>query len=235
MKALTFAACILAAVFFVVAPFVMADDEPQVAPEKEQITKAEKPPKIPPTPAAVADLIYTRTFTLEKGFKFFWSKEKPNVTTGMVLVLKVDKALVYPRAVATPILYVGDQTAHRVNDGHKSGYVIAVVPGEIDLTKQPIWFGAPDVPWKVNAKKIESERALADKADIKPFSEEKVKAARDKGGERVTLADHSALLREVVAPLIEEYSPQEKNLADDFRRPALKKPEPSSESNSDGE
>ena len=223
MKAIPFAVCILAAASVATAPLVMADEPPTPA-KKGKLTESDKPPAIPATPAAVADLVYARTFTLEKGFKFFWCKEKPNVTTGALLVLKVDKALVIPRAMPMPVLYVGDRTAQPINSGHKSGWVIAIVPGKVDLTRQPIWFGTPDLPSRVDAKKAKSERALADKAGIKPFSKEKVKAAQAKGGEQLTLTDMSALLRGVVASLIEEYSPDEKNLADDFRRPVIKRP-----------
>jgi hypothetical protein len=225
MKAMSFAACILTAAS-VAAPPLLSADEPQAPPAKEKVTEAEKPPAIPATPAAVADLIYARPFTLEKSFKFFWSKERQNVTTGTLLVLKIDKALVYPRAIATPVLYVGNRTAERLNHGHKSGHVIAIVPGEVDLTKQPIWFGSPDLPERVDATKIKSERALADKAEIKPFSKKKVKAALAKGGERLRVEDVTTLLRDAAAPLIEEYSPQEKNLADDFRRPVITKQKP---------
>ncbi len=72
------------------------------------------PPETPKTPAAVADILYARSFTLEQGFKYMWSKERPNVTNGMLLVLKVDKALVVPREIATPVLYVGNQPAQRM-------------------------------------------------------------------------------------------------------------------------
>ena len=60
----------------------------------------------------------------------------------------------------------------RLNQGDESGYVIAVVPGEVDLTKDPIWFGTPDLPERVNAATIKAEREQADKAGIKPISAE---------------------------------------------------------------
>jgi hypothetical protein len=77
---------------------------------------AETPP-MPKTPAAVDDIVYARPFSLEKGFKFFWRKERPEVTEGLILVLKADKALLVPRAAMMPVLYVGDQTAQRLNHG----------------------------------------------------------------------------------------------------------------------
>jgi hypothetical protein len=60
---------------------------------------------------------------------------------------------------------------------------------------------------------VQAERALAEKAGIKPFSAEKIKAAQARGGERVAAADFSVLLRERVAGLIQQYSPAEKELA----------------------
>ena len=181
------------------------------------------PPEIPKTPAAVEDLVYARQFTLEEGFKFFWCKERPNVTTGTLLVLEVDKALVVPRAMAMPVLYVGDKPAQRVNDGHKSGHVIAIAPGEADLTKVAMWFGTPGLPGQVDAATAQSERALAEKAGIRPFPEKKVEAALAKGGEPIKTTDMSALLRDQVAELILEYSPDEKHLADGFRVPVITK------------
>jgi hypothetical protein len=186
------------------------------------------PPPVPATPAAVDDVVYLRPFTLEQGFKFAWCKEKPTVTSGTLLVLKVNPDLVIPRQVAEPVLYVGDQTAQRINAGNESGHVVVVVPGEVDLARSPIWFGTPELPERVTAEIIRQERAKADAAGIKPFASDKIKAAEAKGGEPANAANMSALLRDVVAPLIVEYSPQEKHLADGFHTP-LAKPNPESE------
>jgi hypothetical protein len=193
------------------------------------------PPEIPETPAAVEDLVYARQFTLDKGFKHIWCKERPTVTTGTLLVLKVDKALVVPRAIAMPVLYVGDKLAERLNHGHKSGYLIAIAPGEVDLTQVPIWFGTPRLPERVDTATAQAERTLAENAGIKPFPKEKVEAALAKGGEPIQTADKSALLRDQVAELILEYSPDEKHLADGFRLPVVTKQNKQSPENSDEE
>ena len=176
------------------------------------------PPEIPETPAAVEDLVYARQFTLDEGFKHIWCK--------------VDKALVVPRAIAMPVLYVGDKLAERLNHGHKSGYLIAIAPGKVDLTQVPIWFGTPRLPERVDTAAAQAERALAENAGIKPFPKEKVEAALAKGGEPIQTTDKSALLRDQVAELILEYSPDEKHLADGFRLPVVTKRSPA---NSDEE
>ncbi len=179
---------------------------------------------VPKTPSAVIDLVFVRTFTLAKGYTYDWSKDRPIVRSGTLVVLKVDPDLVLPRDSAEPVLYAGNQTAQRLNHGHESGHVIAIIPGEVDLTQVPIWFGSPDLPERVSAQTIRSERALADAAKIRPFAAKKVQGVTQR---RLQASDLSALLRDHVSNLVLEYSPQEKNLAEKWRLPvarALPKP-----------
>ena len=179
------------------------------------------PPAVPSTPAAVDDILYARPFTLEKGYDFDWSKERPLLTEGTLLVLTVNPDLVYARQVAEPVLYVGSRTAERVNIGYRSGRVIAIVPGHIDLRTTPIWFGTPELPERVNRSIVRAERALADEAGIRPFSADKVKAALARGGEELTLAGRDAL-RPHFGVLLRQYSPVETELIDTFNVPVTK-------------
>ncbi len=191
---------------------------------------ADVPPPIPATPAAVDDIVYVRPFTVDESFKFFWCAERPTVQSGTLLVLKVNKDLVIPRQVAEPVLYVGNRSAERINRGDESGYVIAIVPGDVNLAEAPIWFGTPDLPERVDAATVKAERAKADKAGIRPFSAEKIKAAQANGGARLNAPDMSAMLRDEISLLIERYSPQEQALADSFRVPVVRlKTAPSAE------
>ena len=171
------------------------------------------PPTIPATPAAVDGLVYAQPFTLDEGYQFDWRRERPVVTSGYLLVLKVNPALVYPRQVAEPVLYVGDQTAERVNVGYRSGYVVAIVPGEVDLTETPIWFGTPELPERADANNIASERSLAESAKIKPFGADTVNLALALGGQRMQARNRAQLLQHV-ATLITTYSPVEQSLAE---------------------
>lgn len=212
MKVMTLSVCTLA-----VAAMVMA--EPRTTPEATTPAAADKPPAIPATPAAVDGVVYARSFTLEKGYRFTWSKERPLLTSGTLLVLQVDPALVFPRQELEPVLYAGNQTAERVNHGHKSGHVIAIVPGDVDLETTPFWFGTPELPERVDGNMARTERALADEAKIKPFPTEQVQAATAQGGERAKVADVETLRRDYLAPLILRYSPDEKPLADAFQVP----------------
>lgn len=175
--------------------------------------------KLPDTPAAVSELVLNRPFNLEQGFLYNWSKNRQMVRSGILVVLKVDPALVVPRNALEPILYVGNQTAQRLNRGHPSGFVVALIPGDIDLTQAPIWFGTPGLPERVTADTVRAERALAEKAKIVPFPEEKIQAA---AGARLQATDLATLLREDIAELVLEYSPEEKDLVAGWRLPVAR-------------
>lgn len=177
------------------------------------------------TPAAIDEVLYLRTFSLEKGYAFEWRKERPIITEGTILVLKVKPELVRRTQCAEPVLYVGDQTAERVNVGHESGRLIAIVPGRVDLKTTPIWFGTPYLPEQVDAAMIKQEQALAEKAGIKPMTDlVKIKAATDRGGEKLAATNRDQLRREL-ASVVREFAPDEKHLADGLERiPAPRKP-----------
>src|SRR5262245_4270050 len=89
------------------------------------------PPPLPVTPAGEVALLYARPFTVEVPFTHVWRAEQPVFSAGVVVVLSVDPDLVHPRQTAEPILFVGDQTAERVNFGHESGRVVAIVPSAL--------------------------------------------------------------------------------------------------------
>lgn len=175
-------------------------------------------PDIPDTPAAIDALVYARPFALEKSYKFVWRQEQPLVKEGYLLVLKVDRDLVYPRQTAEPVLYAGDQTVERINVGYESGHVVAIVPGKLDLKKTPIWFGTPELPERCNAKTIREEKRLAEQAGIKPPTRERVTAAQKKGGERLKAADRYEL-RRAAADLIAQYAPDETELVESLLMP----------------
>ena len=183
------------------------------------VTIKDRGTEIPETPSAVIDLVFARAFTLTKGYTYNWSKDRPIIRSGTLVVLKVDPDLVFPRNSAEPVLYAGNYTVQRLNLGHESGHVIGIIPAEVDLTQTPIWFGSPELPERVSAQTIQSERTLADAAKIQPFAEKKVQNVTQ---EHLQASDLSSLLRDHVADLVLEYSPQEKDLAETWRLPVAK-------------
>jgi hypothetical protein len=168
-------------------------------------------PAVPATPLAIKNVLSVRQFTLASGYQSDWRAERPIVTSGTIIVLEVDPAAVYPRQTAQPVLYVGNQTAERINVGYPSGKVVAIVPGDVDLATTPIWFGAPALPEQVDANTIKVERDKADKAGIKPIGKEK--AATVTTATKLNVADKTTLLRDAVGRLVRQHAPDEAELA----------------------
>jgi hypothetical protein len=177
---------------------------------------AQRPAAAPPkTPAPVTDVLATRRFKLAQPYVNTWSKDRDHVASGTLVVLKVDPAYVVPRDALEPVLYAGEVPVQRLNRGDRSGRVIGIVPGNVDLASAPIWFGPPFLPDHVTATTARAERARAEQAGLRPFAEARLKAVERAA---VTAKDLAALLRDVAAPLVNEFSPQEKDLADSWRR-----------------
>jgi hypothetical protein len=177
--------------------------------------------EIPSTPASVKGVLFAQRFTLDTPYKNTWSKDRAKVSTGVLVVLEVDPAYVLPRNSLEPVLYAGNFTVHRLNHGYPSGRVIGIVPGNVDLTSAPIWFGSPELPERVTGSIVQAERARAERAGVKAFARASISSV-----ERPAIAakDLATLLRDVATNLVYQYSPQEKELADSWRRPVAKAP-----------
>lgn len=176
---------------------------------------------VPATPKAVKGILAARRFTLRTPYVNTWSQGREKVFSGTLVVLEVDRAYVVPRNELEPVLYAGDVAVQRLNQGDVSGRVIAIVPGDVDLATVPIWFGTPALPERVTAASARAERALAEKAGVGALP-----SARAAGVQRaaVDAPDMATLLRNVAAPLVEEFSPQEKHVANSWRVPEAKAP-----------
>lgn len=201
-----FLATVFALGMFLVAPGVVAQN-------------AERTLQLPATPAPVRNLLVAQPFTLETPFINTFSKERERVSNGVLIVVEVDPALVIPRNSLEPVLYAGNVAVQRLNHGERSGRVIGIVPGTLNLTTAPIWFGTPELPERVTKNTVQYERGLADKAGVRAFP-----PARLDSIQRPVIAakDLATLLRTVAADLVYEYSPQEKQLADSWRLPEAK-------------
>jgi hypothetical protein len=170
-------------------------------------------------PQSVIDIVHIQPFRLEKPFKFDWRRERQDVTSGLLVVFKVDTSLVVPRNELEPVLYAGNQTVLRLNQGNQSGFVIGLIPGQVDLTKEPAWFGSPALPERIDAEMISQQRKLAERAGISAIKSTDIQS---KTKSPITAADLTMLLREEAANLVLQYSPQEKHLADTWRLPTTK-------------
>lgn len=169
-------------------------------------------------PQPVIDIERIQPFRLEQSFKYEWRRDQPDVQSGLLVVFKVDTNLVTPRNALEPVLYAGNQTVQRLNHGHESGFVIGIIPEQIDLSKEPIWFGTPALPERIDAKMIARERTKAERAGILPLKSTDIQSRTQ---DPVVVSDLTTLLREQAANLLLEFSPQEKQLADSWRLPVM--------------
>jgi hypothetical protein len=178
----------------------------------------------PATPAAVKGILAARRFTLATPYEYTWSEGPRMVASGTLVVLEVAPAYVVPRNTLEPVLFAGNVAVQRLNHGDKSGRVLGIVPGDIDVGTVAIWFGTPQLPERLTPALIEAERGLAQKAGIRAFGPTRVASITRP---RVAAQDLASLLRTTGAELLLQYSPQEKALADAWRLPtaaATRKP-----------
>jgi len=181
--------------------------------------KVERGSARPATPAPVKSILFAQPFTLETPFINTFSKEREKVSNGVLIVLEVDPALVVPRNTLEPVLYAGNVTVQRLNQGEQSGRVIGIVPGTINLATAPIWFGTPALPERVTQSTVQYERGLAERAGVRAFPPAQLSSIQRPV---VAAKDLATLLRTVAADLVDQYSPQEKQLADSWRLPEAK-------------
>src|SRR5262249_55349092 len=186
------------------------------------------PPPLPAVPPpGDGTLLQAQPFTLDVPFTHTWRKEQPQFSAGYVLVLSCDPDLVHARQAAEPILYVGDQTAERVNVGGDSGHVVCIVPAStdasgavaLDLSRAPIFFGRPGLPEQVDAAHAAAELATARSRGIAPPTKSVLAST-------VQPAVHfhdDWQLHLFCSDLIEHYSPQEADLVSGLRAPRLAK------------
>jgi len=168
--------------------------------------------ELAPTP--VIGLVAAQPFTLREPYNHLWRYEQPAVSSGYLLVVQGDPALFLPRQSLEPVLYVGRQTAERVNLGHESGHLVAIVPGDLDDPR--LWFGAPALPEQVGETWINREHARATAAGITPMPRSRLVDALRTGGAPLALGTRAELLRRA-AELVERYSPQERQLVETIR------------------
>ncbi len=170
----------------------------------------------------VWDILCAVPFRVEQEFTHWWRAERPQVRTGYILVLAVDPEVARPRQVAEPVLFVGEQTAERLNGGYPNGALIIVVPTRagpqgwpaVQLESQPMWFGDAALPEQVDHAEILEQLAKAPRAAV--FSGSRVAAALLEGPGPQEFVNQAAL-HTFAAGLVERFAPGEPHVAAQLR------------------
>lgn len=164
------------------AALALATVPPSIsAPAKER--PAQAPPvqapsdlvPVPATPAAPISIVAVQPFTIAQPYRHRFRKDGAEFTGGHLLVVRAEAGFVQPRQVAEPVLCVGSQTAERLWSDPAKGLIVAIVPAWIeraaDGTERPgdpmvdlVWFASPELPERVDATWIATERTRADAA-----------------------------------------------------------------------
>jgi len=178
-------------------------------------------PAVPATPLGAIDVLLVRPFTLVQPYEDDWRLERPLVRGGVLMVVDLPPDAAYPRQVAEPVLLVGARVAERLHVAWPRGRAVIIVPTEVtdsgevtlDLAKEPVFFGTPELPERVDAAWLDAEVLAAAAAEIRPFPAARIAEARRRGGATQTYANRNALLG-AAALLIREFVPEQDEVAE---------------------
>lgn len=174
-----------------------------------------KLPELPPTPsvATVPTIVSVQRVALVTPYETDFRKERPQVTSGWLMVIKGRADVMAPRALAQPLLLAGGtnwtESVEWFNHGHESGHRVCFIPHTSEASKKPdalaslrVWFGSAALPEATDATMLAAERTKADEAKIvaKPLPVAPSKPAE--------FADREALVA-AAQSLIARWSPDE--------------------------
>lgn len=165
------------------------------------------------------ELVHAERWQVEQPFRHVWRADQPLVNRGWLLVLAGDPASMIPRQTKEPVLYVGAETADRVNTGRDSGRLVVLVPGDFWLEDAPIFFGDEALPEELRQPQIDAQLAAARAAGVVAPTAEAA-AQVTEAGSRTFATDFE--LRRHAIDLVEQYSPTEKDLIAGWRVPLVK-------------
>jgi len=175
-------------------------------------------------PRPVLELVEAVPFVTDEPFVHEWRAEKPLVSGGYLLVLRVDADLARPRQTYEAVLLAGDQTVERLNHPEDGEYLVGLVPApvdagghvQLDLARTPIWFGSLELPERVDAARIAAEAELARARGIAAPRTARGARLRSTAGETLHVRTRDEL-SPYVADWVERYSPAETDLVAGLR------------------
>ncbi len=131
-------------------------------------------PPVPATPGAPVEVVACQPFTLRAPYAHRCRREGGDVRSGHLVVVRAASGFIVPRQVAEPVACFGSQTGERLWSSPGRGLAIYLVPAweeGSDAARRagnpmvdPVFFGSPELPERVDAAWIAAERARAEAA-----------------------------------------------------------------------
>jgi hypothetical protein len=175
-------------------------------------------------PSDVIGVLYAQSFTLDEPYTYTWREDQPAITSGWVLVVEVTRELTWLKDTWNPVLYVGRYPAEIAGFDTELGRFVVIVPGDVDLARDPIFFGSVELPGEVSPERAEQEMQAALAAGFRPMTAEARRLLEAAGGDSVRLSEPYYLFAGPVADAIEAFAPADQGRAEGYRAPLLTKP-----------
>jgi hypothetical protein len=164
------------------------------------------------------ELLHAERFEVATPFRHVWRADQPAYTNGWLLVLAGDETKLQPRQTKEPVLYVGNQTAERINTAQGSGRLVVLVPGDLELAAVPAFLGGVALPEEVRQPQINAELTAALARGVVPFPAPAI-ANAVRGGVQKFATDYELRLRAI--ELVAQHSPAEQDLIQGWRAPLV--------------
>lgn len=154
----------------ILAALLLVAPTPAIAAPQTQPTKAILPePRVLDDGHAVRAVRAIQPFSLSRSYNYEWSSERAPVTEGLLLVLDVDPAFLIPSDTRQAVLYCGDLPVERLNTGWPDGRLVVLVPGQVDLARNPLYFGGYELPEAVSRTDGQARLEIALRNGIRPL------------------------------------------------------------------
>ncbi|MFT5290801.1 MAG: hypothetical protein ACI8QS_003552 [Planctomycetota bacterium] len=180
-------------------------------------SSAPLPSELPPLPATpqstTIEVLEVQSFTLSEHGMNRMRADGLSYNEGVLLVLRAEPERWQLRQSFDNVLYVGQQTATRVNHGASSGNLVVIVPGPLDLSAARIFLGEPDLPERITQAELERQVDLAQAAGVEPLG---AGLTRVRQAQTLHAADELELYLHA-SYLVERYAPDERDLINGLR------------------
>jgi hypothetical protein len=155
------------------------------------------------------ELLHAERFQLAQPTRHVWRADKPAYTSGWLLVLAGDEQSLAPRQAKMPVLYVGNQTAERINTAQGSGKLVVLVPGDFALAGTRVFLGNEALPEELLPASIDAELGFAIQRGLPPLAAASIANATQPGTREF---QNDFLLRRRAIELVAQHSPGETDL-----------------------